>query len=87
MGNKIFEKVVEELDFVGDILSIGMTKKAIRNEGAIPDTVSREEMKNAIRNHIEPALHDFISQKKAGEWRKKTFKKLDNMEGDDGNQY
>jgi len=84
MGNKIFRQVVEELDFVGDILSSGMTKKAVRNEGALPETVSREEMKDAIQNHIEPALHDFVSKKKARSWRKKIFKKLDNLEDNHG---
>ncbi|MFO7792641.1 MAG: hypothetical protein R6W73_06635 [Candidatus Saliniplasma sp.] len=84
MGNKIFETVVEELNFVGNILSLGMTKKAIKNEGAIPDSVSKKEMKKAIRNHIEPALHDFVSKKKARKWREKTFKKLDNLEGKNG---
>ncbi len=84
MGNKIFRQVIEELDFVGDILSSGMTKKAIRNEGALPETVSRDEMKKAIQNHIEPALHDFVSEKKAKKWRENTFKKLDKLEDNHG---
>lgn len=84
MGNRIFELVVEELDFVGAILSRGITKKAVKKEGAIPDTVSKQEMKKAIRNHIEPALHDFVSKKKARRWREKTFKKLDGLRVKDG---
>jgi len=81
MGNKIFNLVVQELNFVGNILSSGITKKAIRNEGALPETVCCEEMKNAIENHIEPSLHDFVSEKKAQQWKEKTLKKLDNING------
>jgi len=81
MPNKIFQTVVDELDFVGDILSIGIAKKAVINEGSTPDEVSKREMVEAVKNHIVPALMDFVSEKKAKNWGKETIKKIRNMEG------
>ncbi len=80
MPNKIFQAVVDELDFVGDILSIGITKKAVINEGSTPEEVTKREMIRAIRNHVVPALMDFVSEKKAKRWGKKTAKKIRDME-------
>lgn len=59
---------------------MGITKKAVRNEGATPDDVSKRQMRDAIRNHIVPALKDFVSEKKAKNWGKNTIKKIKDME-------
>lgn len=76
MPNKIFNTVVEELDFVGDILSVGITKKAVLKQGTTPDDVNLKEMKAAMDDHIVPALYDFISEKKAERWKKDTLEKI-----------
>ncbi|MFO7992375.1 MAG: hypothetical protein R6U61_08830 [Thermoplasmata archaeon] len=81
MPNKVFQTVVNELDFVGDILSIGITKKAVYQQGATPEDVTVNQMKLALDKHIVPSLYDFISKKKAREWRKDTMKKLRKLEG------
>ncbi len=81
MPNKVFQTVVEELDFVGDILSIGITKKAVYQQGATPDDVTVNQMRKALDNHIVPSLYDFISKKKARKWRKETMDKLKRVEG------
>lgn len=76
MPNKIFDIVVEELDFVGDILSVGITKKAVLKQGTTPDEVTLKEMRAAMDDHIVPALYDFISEKKAERWKKETLEKI-----------
>lgn len=81
MPNKVFKIVVEELDFVGDILSQGITKKGVIQKGSNPDEVTVDEMKAALEDHIEPALHDFVSQKKAERWKKEVIEKLDRIGG------
>ncbi|MFW6305698.1 MAG: hypothetical protein ACOC1V_07975 [Candidatus Saliniplasma sp.] len=45
MPNKVFGTVVENMDFVGDILSRGITKKGVVKEGADPKTVTVPQMK------------------------------------------
>ncbi len=80
MPNKVFDTVVKELGFVGDILSVGITKKAVINQGATPEDVTVSVMKDALSNHIVPSLYDFMSKRKAEEWRVKTMKKLNVLE-------
>lgn len=80
MPNKVFNTVVKELEFVGDILSVGITKKAVINQGATPDDVTVTTMKKALVNHIVPSLYDFMSKKKAENWKNETLKKLNKME-------
>lgn len=80
MPNKVFETVVENMDFVGDILSRGITKKGVVKEGADPETVTVPQMKRALNNHIESALYSFISEGKAKDWKRKTIKKLNRLE-------
>lgn len=79
MPNEVFDAVVEELNFVGEILSIGITKKGVINEGADPETVTVAQMKAAINGHIINSLHSFISKKKANDWRLKMMRKLDSL--------
>ncbi len=81
MPNKVFETVVEDLDFVGDILSVGITKKGVMKQGADPDSVTVQQMIAALNNHIVPALHSFVSKKKAEAWKRVIIKKLKSMEG------
>jgi len=69
------------MDFVGDILSKGITKKGVIKEGADPETVTVTQMKRALNNHIVPALYSFVSERKAKAWKRKTFKKLNKLEG------
>lgn len=81
MPNKVFNTVVKELDFVGDILSVGITKKAVINQGSTPDEVTVATMKRAISNHIVPSLLDFMSKKKAEDWKNQTIRKINKLEG------
>ncbi len=81
MPNKVFKMVVKDLDFVGEILSVGITKKGVIKEGADPDSVTIPQMKVALNNHIVPSLYSFVSKKKAESWKRKVIKKLDQMEG------
>ncbi len=80
MPNKVFNVVVKELEFVGDILSFGITKKAVISQGSTPDDVTVSIMKKALLNHIVPSLYDFMSKKKAENWKNQTLKKLKKME-------
>ncbi len=80
MPNKVFNTVVKELEFVGDILSVGITKKAVINQGATPEDVTVLTMKKALVNHIVPSLYDFMSKKKAENWKNQTLKKLNKIE-------
>ncbi len=77
MGNQVFDSVVSELAFLGDILSVGIVKKGLAKEGgASPDTVTVGEMKNALENHIIPALNSFVNPEKAREIKRKIIKRL-----------
>ncbi len=80
MPNKVFNIVVEELSFVGDILSVGITKKAVISQGATPEDVTVDVMKEALDSHIIPSLYDFMSKRKAENWRVNTLKKLRKLE-------
>ncbi len=82
MPNKVFQTVVENMDFVGDILSKGITKKGVVNEDADPENVTVPQMKRALNNHIVPALYSFVSEKKAKEWKRKIFNELSRLEGE-----
>ncbi len=82
MPNKVFNTVVDDLNFIGEILSVGITKKGVLKEGADPETVTVTQMKGALINHIVPALYSFVSKNKAIKWKRNIIKKLDQMEGE-----
>lgn len=65
MGNTVYDTVVAELSFLGDILSAGIVKKGISKQGAEPDNVTPQQMLKALDEHIAPALNSFISPDKA----------------------
>lgn len=77
MGNRIFEIAVEELLFLGDILSVGVVKKGLVMVGATPDSVTKEQMKQALNLHIIPSIRSFVSPEKASEVKHNIMKKLD----------
>ncbi len=81
MPNNIFNTVVEDLNFVGDILASGITKKGVIKEGGNPESVTVSQMKAALENHIVPSLYSFVSKKKALKWKRDIIKKLNQMEG------
>lgn len=76
MGNRIFEITVEELAFLGDILSIGVVKKGVNMIGATPDSVTMDQMIQALDRHIIPAIRSFVSNEKANEVKHNILKKL-----------
>ena len=61
MGNDVFDSVVAQLTFLGDILSIGIVKKGVAKMGTTPEGVTAEEMAQVVDNHIIPALRAFVS--------------------------
>ncbi len=65
MGNEIFDHIVDELEFLGDIFSTGIVKKGITKQGAVPDTVTSDQMRAALDDHIVPALRSFVNPAKA----------------------
>ncbi len=67
MGNQVFDSVVSELAFLGDILSVGIVKKGISKQGAGPDNVTAQQMLKAMDEHITPALNSFVNPEKARE--------------------
>ncbi len=75
--NDIFNIVVSELEgHIGDILALGITKKALQKVGISKDYVSEVEMKSALNIHIEPALYAFMSPDKAKECVRTIEKKI-----------
>ncbi|MCX8173804.1 MAG: hypothetical protein N3F63_04260 [Thermoplasmata archaeon] len=77
MGNRIFEITVEELSFLGDILSMGVVKKGLVMVGATPDSVTRDQMLQALDLHIIPSIRSFVSPEKASQVKHNILKKLE----------
>ena len=65
MPNAIFRAAVDQLEFLGDIFSLGIVKKGVTKVGATPDTVTREQMLSALDAHILPAVKSFVGPDKA----------------------
>ncbi|MEM3395929.1 MAG: hypothetical protein QW620_00265 [Thermoplasmata archaeon] len=77
MGNRIFEVTVEELSFLGDILSVGVVKKGLLMIGATPDSVTKDQMILALDQHIIPSIRSFVSPEKANAVKHTILKKLE----------
>ena len=68
MPNDIFNIVVSELkDQLGDILAVGITKKALQKVVASENSVTEREMIRAMDMHIKPVLHSFMTPDKSTE--------------------
>ncbi len=80
MPNKVYSIVVSELETVlGDILAAGITKKAIVSMGYDPDSIGPDEMKKALRGHIQNSLGSFMAPDKSKAFIKKIEKRLDEV--------
>ena len=67
-SNEIYNLVVSELEgYLGDILALGITKKALQKVGTSEDYVTVSEMKKALKAHIAPSLQSFMFPDKAEE--------------------
>ena len=63
MPNQIFETTTSELErHVGDILAVGITRKALKKYGYSEEGVTLAQMQTALRKHVGPALVSFMSQ-------------------------
>ncbi len=78
MANKIFKTVVDDLEpHVGDILALGITKKAVKLVDATVVDVTADEMIQALNVHIFPSLHSFMSHDKSAACVRQIKKKLE----------
>ncbi len=77
MANDIFKMVVSGLEVhVGDILALGVTKNALRKLDSSEIYVTPDEMKQALKSHIGPALLSFMSPDMAKKLVSKLIKQL-----------
>lgn len=67
MGNELFNRTVKELDFLGDILSVGIVERGLEKVGSTPDTVTPQKMRQAIDIHVSRALAVFIPPERVTE--------------------
>ncbi|MCK4718281.1 MAG: hypothetical protein KAT70_06390 [Thermoplasmata archaeon] len=65
---------------MGDILAMGLAKKALSIVGATTEHVTETQMKQALKSHIGPALNSFMSPDKS----KSVIREMEKMIGSVG---
>ena len=82
MPNDVYLLVTDELEVhIGDILALGIAKKAVRSLGYSEDYVTKEEIKEALNKHVKTSLGSFMAPAMAHEVIKRIEEKMDS--GDD----
>ena len=82
MTSDLYNLVVVELEtHIGDILAAGITKKAVRSLGYSEDHITKEEMKEALNQHVKKSLGSFMAPAKAHEVVRRIEKKMDQTGG------
>ena len=77
MPTATFQIVAAELErHIGDILAVGVMKKALEKVGSDPDHASSSDLLRALDMHVEPALHSFMTKEMAGRCVKGIKRKL-----------
>ncbi len=77
--NKYSRVAVEELMFLGDILAYGIVKTALKKQGKNIESVSKEDIINALNTHIYQAIIGFLGQDGAKDVIRRIRKKLNSM--------
>ena len=80
MGNDVYEAVLKELDFLGEIFSHAILKEALRRQNTKPDEVTVFEMRKALDNHIAPSTLKFVTRERVEIMKRGILHKLDALD-------